>query len=146
MNDVVAQMRPLADSKSLRIEVDVVPSMVNGDAGELRRAFVNLFANAVQWSQDGGLITIASRIESGMVRVRFSDEGFGVPEHLRARLFMRFAGDQQHGAGTGLGLYIVRRIAESHGGRVRYDPNQPRGSVFTIDLPELVSASVAQAR
>lgn len=145
LRDVVAQMRPLADGKHLQVEVSTQDVIVNGDAGELRRAFVNLFANAVKWSEDGGKITVGSRIADSMVRAYVSDEGLGVPEALRDALFMRFTGARARGGGTGLGLYIVRRIAEAHGGRATYTRNEPRGSVFSIELPLLAAGVPVQA-
>ncbi|HEY1727180.1 MAG TPA: GAF domain-containing sensor histidine kinase [Candidatus Baltobacteraceae bacterium] len=144
VRDVAAQLQPLADSKKLSVDVMTVDAAVSGDSGELRRALVNLFANAVNWSKDGGRVAIQMRSEGRMVRVSVADEGFGVPDEIRDTLFMRVAGAHARGGGTGLGLYIVRRIAEEHGGRVRYEPNVPQGSVFTLELPRIaVSTPVA---
>ena len=139
VNEVVTQLRPLADSKHLQIDVHTLDATVLGDQSELRRALVNLFANAVTWSRDGDRIDVGMQIEGSNVRVSIADQGFGVPEDLRQNLFMRFAGDHVRGAGTGLGLYIVRRITESHGGSARYEPNKPRGSIFSIELPFAVT-------
>ncbi|MGH7715498.1 MAG: sensor histidine kinase, partial [Vulcanimicrobiaceae bacterium] len=140
VRDVVAQLKPLADTKRLRIDVETVDVQVSGDSGELRRALVNLFANAVNWSKDDGPVAVRMQSDGRDVKVSVIDEGFGVPEGVRDSLFMRFAGEHSRGGGTGLGLYIVRRIAESHGGKVHYAPNVPQGSVFTLELPRAVAS------
>lgn len=141
--EVASQLEALAQSKGLRVEVDADgEGLVSGDAGELRRALVNLFANAVTWSREGGAIRLRVEKDQRFVRVVVADEGFGVPEVVRETLFTRFAGEGKRGAGTGLGLYIVRRIAEEHRGRVRYEPNQPEGSIFMIELPALTTSTV----
>lgn len=145
VQDVVAQMQSLADSKHITVEMRMQEATVNGDVGEIRRALVNLFANAVKWSEDGGKIVVGVGVQDRTVRAYVSDEGFGVPESLREALFMRFTGERARGGGSGLGLYIVRRIAEAHGGRARYEPNEPRGSIFSIELPSLTSAVPVRA-
>ena len=70
------------------------------------------------------------------MRLSVSDDGYGLDERVRARLFQRFSSGWRSGGGTGLGLYIVRRIAEENGGSVRYAAREPRGSVFTLTLPK----------
>lgn len=146
LNEVAEQLEPLAHSKGLRVDVSAGEAgFVSGDPGELRRALVNLFANAVTWSRQGGIIRVRVEKHERVVRVRVADEGFGVPEAMREALFTRFSGKGKRGGGTGLGLYIVRRIAEEHKGRVRYEPNQPEGSIFMIELPVLAAPATVSS-
>jgi signal transduction histidine kinase len=111
--DVVQELEPLWRGKSVNVRLEGEQLSVQADRGELRRAIVNLIANAVHWT----------------------DTGFGVPAGVRDQLFQRIGGASRHGGGSGLGLYIVRRIAEGHGGSVSYEPRPGGGSVFALDLP-----------
>jgi len=133
---VVDELEPLWAGKPLRLNVRTANDAATlGDAGELRRALVNLVANAISFTPPGGTIDVSTDVHDGQVRVVVADTGFGVPENERARLFQRISGSARAGAGSGLGLYIVRRIVESHGGSVAYAPREGGGSAFTLTLP-----------
>jgi signal transduction histidine kinase len=135
--DVASELEPLWREKHLdvRVACDAAP-LVRGDDRELRRALVNLLANAVAWTPSGRGIVVRVGADEGRARVTVEDEGYGVPEHERPDLFQRVReGPSRHGAGSGLGLYLVRRIAEGHGGSVTYAPRRDGGSAFTLDLP-----------
>ncbi len=107
-----------------------------GDRDDLRRAITNLAANALQHSSTGGQVTIVVRSDAHGAKLSVVDDGYGVPEAARPQLFTRFARTNgRRGGGSGLGLYIVRRVAEESGGRVEYAPRDPQGSIFTLSLP-----------
>ncbi|HZV78177.1 MAG TPA: HAMP domain-containing sensor histidine kinase, partial [Candidatus Binatus sp.] len=134
---VVAELESLWRSKHIdcRVEGEGVYGLV--DESEMRRALINLIANAVTWTPEGGKIVVRVSQPDAMAQIDVEDDGFGVPPQERASLFERFFGDgtARRGGGTGLGLYIVRRIAESHGGAVTYEPREPRGSIFSLQVP-----------
>jgi signal transduction histidine kinase len=110
--------------------------MTIGDRTDLRRAITNLVANGLQHTPQGGNVTITLTRDRERAIVEVSDDGYGVSEEARSALFTRFApGEGRRGGGTGLGLYIVRRVAQETGGNVAYVPRQPRGSTFVLNLP-----------
>jgi signal transduction histidine kinase len=134
---IAGELEALAGAQqvTLRVEGPAV-ALTIGDRDDLRRALTNLVANALQHSFAGGVVTIALTAFEGWLRIGVADDGFGVPEAARGQLFTRFArGNGRRGGGTGLGLYIVRRVAQEMGGRVEYAPREPRGSLFALVLP-----------
>ncbi|TNC16199.1 HAMP domain-containing histidine kinase [Methylobacterium terricola] len=133
----------LARSQGVRIALGDVPAgRPLLDEAQLRRALDNLLLNAIQHSPAGGTVRLSGTREGDMVRIRVSDEGNGVPDALRARLFEPFVTARPDG--TGLGLAIVREIARAHGGQVGLaapPPTSPLhgdpgpGATFELDLP-----------
>jgi signal transduction histidine kinase len=131
---VVEELAPIAEVKGIELQAEVTGSLpATGDPHEIRRAIVNLLANAIDATPRAGHVTIRGRRDGDSIRIEVEDDGYGVPEESRAELFQRFGGARS-GRGTGLGLYIVRRIVEKHGGTITYAPRE-RGSTFTMTLP-----------
>ncbi|AWB22871.1 sensor histidine kinase [Methylobacterium currus] len=107
------------------------------DPDQIRRALDNLLLNAIQHSPAGGIVRLSGVREGDRLRIRVTDQGPGVPESLRARLFDPFVTGRPDG--TGLGLAIVREIARAHGGQARLAAPPPDasgpGATFELDLP-----------
>jgi two-component system sensor histidine kinase SenX3 len=119
-----------------------------GDRTMLTTAVQNLVANAIAFSSAGGHVGVGIRSRDGIVEVAVSDQGIGIAEDDLDRVFERFyrtdqARSRQTG-GSGLGLSIVKHIAENHGGEVRVWSRVARGSTFTIRLPEIPAPASAR--
>ncbi len=142
LNELVAECRRtvevLARQRGISIRTapgDDVP--FTGDENLLRRMLLNLLNNAVVYTRPGGAVTVDLSPNGRLVYIRVSDEGEGIPEADRARIFDRFVqlDAARRGAGTGLGLPIARWIAEAHGGRLDLEDTRPSGSTFVVALP-----------
>jgi two-component system OmpR family sensor kinase len=111
---------------------------LTADRQRLTQAVMQLAQNAVQHTAPGDRIALGSQIRNGTARVWVADSGPGVPADEQARIFDRFhrAGDtRRRSDGAGLGLSIVRAIAEAHGGRVELDSREGHGATFTVIVP-----------
>ncbi len=132
---VAHELLPVAEARGVTLRAQTLSESLHtrGDASELRRAVVNLAANALAAAPPGGNVLIESGARNGHVVLTVQDDGYGISPEQRTTLFERFAA-RGPGGGTGLGLYIVRRIAENHGGSVSYAPREEKGSTFTLTL------------
>ncbi|RQP13063.1 MAG: two-component sensor histidine kinase [Microbacteriaceae bacterium] len=142
--------RVAAESHRIAIVAQPDPdAVVWGDESMLVTAVNNLVANAIQYSPDGSRVGVGVTRREAAVEIAVTDQGVGIPESERDRVFERFfridsARSRQTG-GSGLGLAIVKHIVQNHGGQVRVWSQQGRGSTFTIRLPEADPAAVDAA-
>jgi two-component system sensor histidine kinase HydH len=104
-----------------------------GDAIQLRQAIVNLVLNAVQAASPVGQVRVLTRREGAVAAVDVEDTGAGVPESVRGRLFEPLITTKEHG--SGLGLALVKRVAERHGGSVGHEPLPGGGTRFSLRVP-----------
>ncbi len=122
---IVTEMRPLADSKNLRLDCDCRSSVVvRGNKTLLQLLIRNILDNALRYTPSGGRIALAVDSDSRGVNLFIADTGPGVPEELRSRVFDRFVrAPGQSAEGSGLGLSIARRIADLHDAVIDLGPN-----------------------
>lgn len=138
--DIASEFQAAAKARRLSIEAhtddqggdDVV---VHGDGPALRRAVSNLVANSVRLAPEGSTIRLCAARQDDCAAITVSDEGPGIPPSEHDAIFQRFWRGSNAGKGSGLGLSIVRRIAERHGGTVLVTSDVGQGSTFTLRLP-----------
>jgi two-component system nitrogen regulation sensor histidine kinase NtrY len=107
--------------------------LVNADAEQVKRALINLVDNAVAATPGGGHVRIVAGVEEGRARLAVEDDGAGIPEAERERVFDPAYSTKARG--SGLGLAIVARIAAEHAGRVHVEENVPHGCRFLLEWP-----------
>jgi two-component system nitrogen regulation sensor histidine kinase NtrY len=139
LHDVVREVatlyREAQKDIELILELDDQLPLLNFDREQLKRVFVNLFDNAVQAMNQKGRLWIETTYDTKRKRaiVTVADEGPGIAPEDHERLFVPYFTRKK--TGTGLGLAIVRRIITDHEGQIQVGNNQPKGAVFTFDLP-----------
>jgi CheY-like chemotaxis protein/anti-sigma regulatory factor (Ser/Thr protein kinase) len=138
----VESLRPGFDAKSVTLSSSVAADAgpVHGDPERLRQVVENLLSNALKFTPEGGIVSIAlTRAEPAAVRLTVMDTGAGIRSELLPHIFERFRqGDSTSArqAGLGLGLAIVRFVVDAHGGTVRAQSAGPgKGTTFTVELP-----------
>ena len=132
--EIIGYQGRLRGIEVIRNYEDPVPA-VPGSAGELRQVLVIIISNALDAMEERGAITLATRKEDGFVVIRISDDGPGIPEEARSRIFEAFFTTKSEFGGTGLGLAIARKIVENHNGRIEVMPEPGCGATFEVRLP-----------
>ena len=139
VEEVVTSLRPILD----RHPVEIVPSVrLHGlaDPPRLRQILEHLVENAVKYAPPDTAITIDWALHEGVVQLGVSDEGPGIPDEWRERIFEPYARRDTHTArGSGIGLYAAKRLGESMGARLWCEPARPRGARFVVALPAAVA-------
>ncbi len=138
----------IARSKRIHLAIDLPEEsrQISLDANLFQRMLDNLISNALKFSPAKGTITLrveypeaktASSLQGPRVHIQVLDEGPGIPEEHRDRIFDKFeivALEERDISQVGLGLAFCRMVVEAHGGQIFVDANEPQGSVFTVEI------------
>ncbi len=154
--DLNALLRTVVEShasqiarRGLKLEIGAADGLaVTGNSFLLHQAVDNLLQNAIEWSPEGGAITVDARADGGTVRIAIADQGPGIPDFALDRIFDRFYSLARPDTGkksTGLGLNFVREVARSHGGSIRVE-NRVAGSPEQGAIAELTMSGTGSAR
>jgi len=139
---VAASHQPYTKKHEIVAEAPDDLEPIRADADKLTQILDNLVGNAVKYSPNGGTVTIVASDEDGTVRLDVIDQGLGIPERHRDRIFQRFHQvdddiDHRSISGTGIGLYLVQHLAHAHGGKVWLESSEVgEGSTFSLQLPK----------
>jgi len=136
----LSAVEPQAQKRGVKVEVAVPPTItVKADPKALDQILVNLIDNGVKYTRAEGHVWVEAREVGDAVRIEVRDDGPGIADKHRERVFERFyradPSRSREAGGTGLGLSIVKHLVESMGGEVGVEPNAPRGSIFWLRLP-----------
>jgi signal transduction histidine kinase/DNA-binding response OmpR family regulator len=131
---------------SLSLEVDPALDVVEADERKVKQIVFNLLSNAVKFTPDGGRVDVTAKIVDGGLQVAVSDSGIGIAPEDQDRVFDEFrqvSGSLRRQEGTGLGLALVRRFVELHGGRIALESTVGVGSTFVFTLPNALPTETA---
>lgn len=137
---VIEELQTPAAEKEIGLRNSVDPQLcAYMDADRVQQVFFNLIDNAIKYGREGGVVEVRARAVDNQIEVSVADDGRGIPENARQRVFERFyrvdRARSREAGGTGLGLAIVKHIVQAHGGRVWVESELERGSTFFFTIP-----------
>jgi histidine kinase len=140
---VTKRLAPQAESKSISLEFDLAPDLphILADEDRVIQVLTNLTGNALQYTPEGGKVTIGAKQIDDEIQFSVRDTGVGIPPEHLPHIFDRFyrvdkSRSRQAGGGSGIGLTIARALVEAHGGRIWVESvGDGKGSTFNFTLP-----------
>jgi len=138
-DQALAVMKPQTDAKHIELKLEVPEALppVMIDPNKIVWVLVNLLANAVRHTPEGGHIRVTGELVGGQVHLSVSDDGEGVPYEIQSRIFDKFVQVKRDGSvgGSGLGLAISKEVVRAHRGTIWLDSVPGQGSAFTFTIP-----------
>ena len=137
LESATAQLAPKAAAKGISIVMEALDAEAVFDPKWTEEAVYNLLDNAVKYSPPGGSVTVSTSVYPMFSAIHIRDTGPGIPEEEQSRVFQRFYRGAKHKdeEGVGIGLYLVRQIAQGQGGYVKVSSQMGEGSTFSLYLP-----------
>jgi signal transduction histidine kinase/CheY-like chemotaxis protein len=149
VREVITVVKSLAGRKSIEIGISTEPDdlVIYADKSKLKQVIYNLLSNAIKFTPEGGSISVATRVreQAGDMLVTVTDTGVGIPAEHIDKIWGEFymvQGEHQKQKGTGLGLALVRKLVELHGGQIDVFSEEGKGSTFSFTMP--LQAGAAQ--
>jgi light-regulated signal transduction histidine kinase (bacteriophytochrome) len=147
VEEEIKSIQGFATPYDVRVHLDAsaVQTVARADSIRLAQAVTNLLSNAVKVSPRGAEVVVGIENWNNMIRIWVRDNGPGIPDEFKARIFQKFAQvdtpEARERGGTGLGLNIVKEIVERHNGEVGFEPGPGGGTIFYITLPHWEAAT-----
>ncbi len=150
LEPVSAAARTAAQAKGVLYTVEAIDAApVFLDPTRVRQVLFNLVSNAVKFTPGGGHVALRAMIDGRELRFDVADDGVGIPEAARDRMFgvfERFHEGRTEAAGTGLGLALTKRLVEQMNGSISFESEEGKGTAFHVTLPDVVTEQVAGER
>ena len=142
MNEAISIVRKLVPSNiELKTNICKTAYKIHGQVGTLNQVLLNLATNAFHAMKEGGKLTISfglSTDDDRYVRLIVEDTGSGIPFEIQRKVFQPFFTTKKSGEGTGIGLTVVKRLTEEHGGIIRAQSVEGKGTTFILDFPRVI--------
>ena len=139
VDEVLAEMAPLAARQHLALSQELSPGLpaIKADKERIRQTIVNLVHNAIKFNRENGRVTVSTAFDAKSVTVSVADTGIGISKNDLPHVFERFykADKARSGGGSGLGLAIAKHTVQAHGGDIRAQSEEGKGSTFSLILP-----------
>lgn len=142
MREAISMIRKLVPERVvLKESICKTSYMIHGQVGALNQIVLNLATNAFHAMKEGGTLKISfglSTEDDRYVRLIMEDTGVGIPMEVQRKVFQPFFTTKKAGEGTGIGLTVVKRLTEEHGGMIRAQSTEGKGTTFILDFPRRI--------
>lgn len=141
IDKIILKLKPQFETKKIEFKSTISSTLpkVSADGNRLTQILINLLDNALRFTPKGGKVEISIRPKNDVVELTVSDTGIGIPEKHLPHIFERFyRADESRSrktGGTGIGLAIVKELVKTHGGEIRVESKESKGTKFNFTLP-----------
>jgi PAS domain S-box-containing protein len=142
IDEIMPELNLMADTKGITLQVKVIghaPTQIKTDSLIVKEVVTNLTTNAIKYTPDGGKVDLTIHPRKADVLIKVTDTGWGIPDTSQDKIFSKFFRGsniiKRETSGTGLGLYLVKGLLETLGGKIWFDSKEGKGTTFSFTLP-----------